>query len=156
MAASGETPQAPQRSNSQSLDLSSIRYSNRSSSGILNQGESPLMRFLVKTFGLPLGVLALSTLSSFAAAKPQSFTGTVSDAMCGAKHMMEGDPAACLRACVQKGSKYALVVGEKVYTLDTQDKSTLATLDKLANQKATVKGQANGDDIEVSSVSAAK
>jgi hypothetical protein len=90
------------------------------------------------------------------AVKAESFTGTVSDAMCGKKHMMEGDPAACLRACVQKGSKYALVVGDKVYTLDTEDKTALATLDKLANKKATVRGQANGDEIEVSSVSAAK
>jgi len=90
------------------------------------------------------------------AARAQSFTGTVSDAMCGAKHMMEGDPAACLRACVQKGAKYALVVGNKVYSLDTQDPATLASLDKLANQKATVKGQANGDEIEVTSVTSAK
>ena len=79
------------------------------------------------------------------AGKAQSFTGTVSDAMCGAKHMMEGDPAACLRACIQKGSKYALVVGDKVYTLD-----------KLADKKATVKGTADGDTITVSSVAAAK
>jgi len=47
-------------------------------------------------------------------------------------------------------------VGDKVYTLDTQDPATLASLDKLANQKATVKGQANGDEIEVSSVTPAK
>ena len=66
------------------------------------------------------------------------------------------DDAACLRACVQKGSKYALVVGEKVYTLDVKDKATLDALDKLAASKATVKGAANGDTIEVSSVAAAK
>jgi len=117
------------------------------------------MRSALRNFGSVLATLVLGAFlvpSTFAAAKLQSFTGTVSDAMCGAKHMMEGDPAACLRACVQKGSKYALVVGDKVYTLDTQDKGTLASLDKLANQKATVKGQANGDEIEVSSVSAAK
>lgn len=90
------------------------------------------------------------------AAKAQSFTGTVSDAMCGAKHMMEGDPAACLRACVQKGSNYALVVGDKVYTLNSQNQTTLASLDKLANKKATVKGTADGDTITVTSVAAAK
>ena len=116
------------------------------------------MRFITRNFRLILAILVLTSIltpSSFAA-KAQSFTGIISDAMCGKKHMMEGDPAACLRACVQKGSKYALVVGDKVYTLDTQDKATLATLDKLANQKATVKGHADGDEIEVSSVSAAK
>jgi hypothetical protein len=107
-----------------------------------------------------LSLITLALLAFFApfsfAAKAESFTGLVSDAMCGKKHMMEGDPAACLRACVQKGSKYALVVGDKVYTLDTEDKAALATLDKLANKKATVKGQANGDEIQVSSVSPAK
>lgn len=106
-----------------------------------------------------LGAMALAvvvTASLGFAAKAQTFTGTVSDAMCGAKHMMEGDPVACLRACVQKGSKYALVVGDKVYTLDTKDKSAADALDKLAGQQAKVKGEANGDTIEVSSVSAAK
>lgn len=102
-----------------------------------------------------LSIFAIFSSAAFAA-KAQSYTGTVSDAMCGAKHMMEGDPAACLRACVQKGSKYALVVGDKVYTLDTANQATLATLDKLANQKATVKGTADGDTISVTSVVAAK
>jgi hypothetical protein len=116
------------------------------------------MQHVSRKFGLSLMALALTTVlvPPCLAAKAQSFTGIVSDAMCGKKHMMEGDPVACLRACVQKGSKYALVVGDKVYTLDTQDKAALATLDKLANQKVTVKGQAKGDEIEVSSVSAAK
>jgi hypothetical protein len=101
-------------------------------------------------------VLGAALIPASFAAKAQSFTGTVSDAMCGAKHMMPGDDAGCLRACVQKGSKYALVVGEKVYTLDVKDKGTLDQLDKLAAAKATVKGEADGDTIEVSSVAAAK
>jgi len=101
-------------------------------------------------------LLCAALIPASFAGKAQTFTGTVSDAMCGAKHMMEGDPAACLRACVQKGSKYALVVGEKVYTLDVKDKATLDQLDKLAAGKATVKGEADGDTIEVNSVAAAK
>jgi len=115
------------------------------------------MRFAKLRLEVCLASLALVSVLAVTAygAGAQSFTGTVSDAMCGAKHMMEGE-AACLRACVQKGAKYALVVGNKVYTLDTQDAATLASLDKLANQKATVKGQAKGDEIEVSSVTAAK
>ena len=81
-----------------------------------------------------LMMVGLSVSTAFAAGK--TYTGTVSDAMCGAKHMMEGDPASCLRACVQKGSKYALVVGDKVYTLDTRDKSSSDALNKLAGQQA--------------------
>ena len=121
------------------------------------KGEQLLMRLVRVRFEVCLAsLLALALASTASAANGQSFTGTVSDAMCGAKHMMEGDPTACLRACVQKGAKYALVVGDKVYTLDTQDPATLASLDKLANRKATIKGHANGDEIEVSSVTPAK
>ena len=116
--------------------------------------KSGLLKLKIQFAVLSLAIASLGTLAF--AAKVQSFTGTVSDAMCGAKHMMEGDPAGCLRACVQKGSKYALVVGDKVYTLDTQNQTVLASLDKLANQKATVKGSADGDTITVSSVVAAK
>jgi hypothetical protein len=87
------------------------------------------------------------------AAGKQTFTGEVSDAMCGKQHM-EGTPADCTRACVAKGSKYALVVGDKVYTLDTSDKAALATLDKQAGKNAAVTGTLEGDTITVSSVAA--
>lgn len=94
--------------------------------------------------------------AALAADKPQSFTGKVSDAMCGANHMMAGPAADCVRNCIRKGSKYALVVGDKVYTLDTGDKAALDELDKLADQQAKVTGQVNGDAITVSSVAEAK
>ena len=103
---------------------------------------------------LSLIVAAGLTVSSAFAAKAQTFTGTVSDSMCGAKHM--GDAATCTRACVGKGSKYALVVGDKVYTLDTTDKAGLDTLDKQAGAKVTVTGSEKDNAIEVSKVAAAK
>jgi hypothetical protein len=88
--------------------------------------------------------------------KAQNFTGEVSDAMCGAHHMMEGSKAECTHACAGKGSKYALVVGEKVYTLDSSDKKVLDELNKLAGEKATVSGTTDGDTIKISSVSPGK
>jgi hypothetical protein len=87
------------------------------------------------------------------AAGKQTFTGEVGDAMCGRQHM-EGTAADCTRTCVGKGSKFALVVGEKIYILDTTDKAALATLDKQAGKNATVTGTLNGDTISVSSVAA--
>ena len=72
--------------------------------------------------------------------------------MCGAKHM--GSAAECTRACVKKGSKYALVVGDKVYTLETSDKAALDTLDKQAGAKATVTGTEKDNTITVNSVKA--
>ena len=92
-----------------------------------------------------------------AAGSAQTFTGKVSDAMCGAKHNEGGiAPADCVRVCVKKGAKYALVVGDKVYSLDTSDKAALDQLDKLAWEQAKVTGTANGDTISVKSVTAAK
>lgn len=85
----------------------------------------------------------------------QTFTGEVGDAMCGRQHM-EGTPAECTRACVSKGSKYALIVGDKIYILDTDDKKALAALDQQAGKNATVTGTLNGDNIEVNSVAPGK
>ncbi len=97
----------------------------------------------------------LSVLPALAAST-KTFTGKVSDAMCGAKHQEGIDPATCVRACVKKGAKYALVVGDKVYTLDTSDQASLDELNKLAWENATVKGTPNGDTIMVKSVTPAK
>ena len=97
-----------------------------------------------------LMIVGLAVSSAFAAGK--TYTGTVSDAMCGAKHM--GSAAECTRGCVKKGSKYALVVGDKVYTLETSDKAALDTLDKQAGAKATVTGTEKDNTITVTSVKA--
>jgi hypothetical protein len=98
----------------------------------------------------------LTVGAAWRADKPQTFTGKVSDSMCGAHHMMEGSAADCTRACVKKGSKYALVVGDKVYALDTQDQASLEKLDQLADKTAKVQGTANGDTIQVTSVAPSK
>jgi hypothetical protein len=100
--------------------------------------------------------LAVNLYPASASDKAQTFSGEVSDAMCGAQHMMEGGKAECTRACVGKGSKYAFVVGAEVYTLDSSDKKVLDELDNLAGQKATINGTADGDTIKVSSVAPAK
>ena len=74
----------------------------------------------------------LAVVPRLSAGSTQTFTGKVSDAMCGAKHSEENiAPADCVRACVQKGANYALV-GDAVYTLDTKDQAVSAELNKLA------------------------
>lgn len=102
-----------------------------------------------------IAVLAIAVMITVAASKAQTFTGEVSDSMCGTKHMME-NKADCTRACVSKGSNYALVVGDKVYTLHTSDKAALDQLNALAGEQAKVSGTADGDTIEVSKVTSAK
>jgi hypothetical protein len=89
-----------------------------------------------------------------AAASDTTVAGKVSDAMCGAKHQMAGNDASCTRTCVKGGSKYALVVGDKVYTLETSDKAALDKLNELAGAPAKVTGEVKGDTIDVKTVAA--
>lgn len=73
--------------------------------------------------------------------------------MCRAHHMAKDKSAAeCTRTCVKQGTKYALVVGQKVYALDGHE----AELDKLAGEMATVKGSGMGEMVMVKSDGAAK
>ena len=86
---------------------------------------------------------------------PKTYIGTVTDAMCGVKHVVGGS-VACTRLCVQHGSKYALVVGDKAYMLDTKDKAVLQKLGAFAAKTALIKGVMENNMIEVSSVTGAK
>lgn len=81
----------------------------------------------------------------------KTFTGVISDSMCGAQHMAKDKTAAqCTRECVQSGEGYVLVVGKKTYTL----KGDAAALDKFAGEEVTVKGTISGDTITAESVTA--
>jgi ribosomal protein L19 len=105
-----------------------------------------------KSFTYVIGLITLFA-ATLLAQNPQSFSGTVSDSMCGAQHMMKNlTPAQCTRECVKQGSDYALVVGSKVYTL----KGDKAQIDKFAGQRVTIKGDASGSTITVKSIAAAK
>ena len=48
-------------------------------------------------------VVGIAGIAVHAFAAGQAFTGTVGDVMCGAKHVMPGDAAACTRGCTSKG-----------------------------------------------------
>jgi hypothetical protein len=108
------------------------------------------MRF--NSFALVTAGLVLTASFAFAQAT-ETLTGTVSDAMCGKKHMMKGESAAqCTRDCVKEGSDYALVVGDKVFTLEG-DK---AAIDKFAGANVVVKGKLSGSTVTVESIKAAQ
>jgi len=87
------------------------------------------------------------------AAAPQTFTGVITDAMCGKDHSMMGvkPDAKCVTECVKSGSKYALIVGDNVYELSDQKMP-----EKFAAQKVKVTGTLNGKVIQVQSIAAAK
>ena len=80
----------------------------------------------------------LSTaLLAVAADQPRSFTGVITDTMCGADHksMKVAPESKCVLECVKHGSKYALLVGNNVYALSDQQ-----TPEKFAAQKVRVTG----------------
>jgi hypothetical protein len=69
--------------------------------------------------------------------------------MCGAHHMMKNASAAeCTRACVKNGSDFALLSGDKLYTL----KGDKSLFDKWAGQTVTVQGKVSGTTINVDAV----
>ena len=110
--------------------------------------------FSVKTIPkLAAAVLAPLAILGQTASEQKTLTGIVSDAMCGSTHMMKDKPdAECLRYCVKQGTKYALVAGKNVYTLEGHE----GELDKYAAQKVTVKGTLKGQTLTVESVLPAK
>ena len=103
---------------------------------------------MLKKYVLPL--LFLASTAAFAA---QTLTGVVTDDMCGKKHMVPGkSDAECIRECIKSGSKYALQVGDKLYTLSGDTKQ----FDSFAGKKVTVSGDVNGKTVAVKSITAAK
>ena len=83
--------------------------------------------------------LLAGTVLLAAAGQPQTYTGVITDTMCGARHTMGVTPdAKCIRECVKmdpKQVKYALLVGKDVYVLSDQQ-----TPEKFAAQKVGVTG----------------
>ena len=100
-------------------------------------------------------VAALMTAASSLQAATMTVKGTITDAMCGAKHPV-ADAAGCTKDCVKKGSDYALVTSEgKVYTLKA-DAAAKTQLEKLAGKMADVSGDVNGMTVMVKSAMMAK
>lgn len=101
---------------------------------------------LVLSLAATLSIGALGLLGA-----DQSWTGTISDSMCGASH--GSTPAKqCTTGCVKKGAKYVIVVGDKVYSIANQDNPNLA---KFAGDNVKVTGKMDGDTITVAKIAKA-
>ena len=100
-----------------------------------------------------LGLLLAAGLSLAAAGgSAKTFVGSISDSMCGAKHMMPGESDKdCTLECVKSGSKYILVdPGGKIYQLSDQK-----TPEQYAGAKVKVTGTLKGNTITVTGISSA-
>ena len=102
-------------------------------------------------------LIAMAVLSAalLSAAGKQTFTGAITDNMCGADHksMNMGPDDKCVIACVKGGAKYALWDGQKAYQLSDQIAPA-----KYAARKVKVTGVLDEKTgvIQVDSITAAK
>lgn len=103
-------------------------------------------------------------LSLFVAAIPmlaaqQTWTGQISDSMCGANHAAMGDmgknPKECTAGCVKGGSKYVFVANGKVFEIANQN---FGELSKAAGQNVNLTGDlaSDGKTIKVSKLQTKK
>lgn len=102
-----------------------------------------------------LSIIVAAT-SLYAAEKSKSYTGVITDDMCGADHKMMGNTPStkCVQDCVKEmKSKYALASGDKVYILSDQK-----TPEKFAGKEVTIVGalDASGKNLQVKSIAPAK
>ena len=105
-----------------------------------------------RSFAVVTSVLGAMSLL----AADQTWTGTISDSMCGATHKKMAEHGtdkmsdrACTMACVKDGGKYVLVSNGKVYKIDNQDFAALA---EHAGHAVKITGAMTGDAIKVSNV----
>ncbi len=85
-------------------------------------------------------MILASALLGVAADGMQTFTGVVTDSMCGKDHaaMKVSPESTCVRECVKAGFKYVLYDGKNLFTLSDQEAPS-----KFAAQKVKVTGVLN-------------
>ena len=89
--------------------------------------------------------------ATVAVAADQTWTGAISDKMCGADHKKMGGKMSerdCTIACTKGGTPYVLVVDGNVYQLSGHD----SDLKTHAGHTVNVTGDLKGDTIRVSRV----
>jgi hypothetical protein len=103
----------------------------------------------MKTMIMTATFLAVVATGTFAA--DQTWTGAVSDKMCGADHNKMGRKMSdrdCTLACTKGGTPYVLVVDGTAYQLAGHD----ADLKTHAGHTVNLTGELKGDTIRVSRV----
>ena len=111
---------------------------------------------------LALGIAALGAIAGTAVAAPapsqsnaeagpqKSYDGVITDTRCGAKHSaVIGKTAAdCTLVCIHGGEQFALVDGERVYSLE----GATVQLKRVAGQRVRIIGALKGKKLSVTSI----
>jgi hypothetical protein len=105
---------------------------------------------LIATLGGEPGQAEAAQARESPSDRQQTHEGMVTCSRCGAKHSPDLGKTAddCTRQCVRGGAAFALVDGDKTYTLH----GDLQLLKRVAGQRARVVGVVRGNTIKVASV----
>jgi hypothetical protein len=111
----------------------------------------------MKRISITVLATMLTAMSGFAA--DQTWTGKISDSMCGATHKKTAEHGTsqisdrdCTLACIKGGGKYVFVRKGTVYKIQNQD---YAGLEEHAGQTVRLTGEKTGDTITVSNITGA-
>jgi hypothetical protein len=106
---------------------------------------------------LSIAVMATMLAATPASAADQTWTGKISDSMCGAAHKKMAEHGAakmsdrdCTLACIKEGGKYVFVHNGKVHEIENQE---FAALQEHAGHTVKLTGIMTGNTIKISNVS---
>ena len=101
----------------------------------------------MKKLGLTAAIFAMGAFA-------ETWTGTITDANCGAKHADASEKSqACAKRCVERGAAAVFVVGDKVLKISDDSKAKIAS---LVGQKVSITGDLKDDTVTVASVKMAE
>lgn len=114
----------------------------------------------MKQFIFLILAVSFTTAALSLSAQQQTWSGKISDSLCGAVHPEDADAAGggkqglpdehdCTIACVRGGSKYVFLSEGKTYQISNQD---LALLTTHAGHSVKLTGELKGDTITVSKI----
>ena len=101
----------------------------------------------MKKIGLTAAVFAMGAFA-------ESWTGTITDANCGAKHAdASAKSMACSKRCIDGGAAAVLVVGDKVIKIDDASKAIIA---EHIGHKVVVTGDLKADTVTIATIKMAE
>ncbi|HZL57806.1 MAG TPA: hypothetical protein VFC21_12015 [Bryobacteraceae bacterium] len=99
------------------------------------------MKKTIVTAGLFLSCFAVGAFA-------ETWSGTVSEEHCGAKHVnAKAADIACVKKCMDGGSAAVFIVGDKVYKIENQD-----AIKGHEGHKVSIDGKMSGDSIHINSL----
>ncbi len=106
-----------------------------------------------------MGLAACAFLVAAHANAAETWKGTISDSSCAARHSAEkhGDSSTkheeCVKKCVDGGSQYVFLSGDKVYKIANQD---FAELKAHAGREVNLTGDLKDESITISKLETPK